>query len=217
VDGCPRYNFIGDTKGDIKLRAEVEIVFTWWRERDRCDYEVIDAPRSGRSGMALLDEVALSVEADRIVPKRKCLDRYQPLDEFHEFPTLWEQFARIKKRENAIEFVRAYGPLTSEGLRGKGDIIADIMSEAESMRRGSVGVTKLYAQIDNGRIRVRPGNLLDAIWLQYTKAKSEGRANRCPQCERIFAKGPDAGRRKDAIFCSVECKDTAKSRKRSRR
>lgn len=212
--GCPRYSKIGDMIRDKKLLAEVEIVFTWWRERDSRDYEVVDAPRSDQSGEALLDEAPTSIEADRVVPKRKCLDRYQPLDEF---PDLWERFACIKKREDAIAFVRAYGPLSREGLRGKGDIIENILSEAESMRRESVGVTKLYARIDSGQIGVSPSNLLDAIWLQYTKAKSEGRTNRCPQCQRIFAKGPDTGRRKDAIFCSLACKDTAKSLKRSRK
>jgi hypothetical protein len=196
------------------MRAEVEIAFIWWRERNGRDYEVIEAPRSSLSGKALLDEAPSSVQADRIVPKRKCLDSYQPLDDI---PALWEQFARIEKREDAIKFVRTFGPLGREGLRGKGDIIGNILREADSMRRDTLGSIKLHARIDNGQLRISPADFLDAIWLQYTKDKSEGRANRCPQCRRIFAKGPDTGRRKDAIFCSVECKDKSKSLKRSRK
>jgi hypothetical protein len=195
------------------MRAEVEIVFTWRRERDPRDYEVIEGPRSGLSGDALMALSPSSVETDRIVAKGKCLDRYQPLDEF---PDLWARFAKITNREGVVEFVRAYGPLTREGLRGKGEIIEDILREAESMRRQIVG-DRLYAQIDIGQLSVRPGNLRDALWLQYSKAKSEGRANRCRQCGRLFAKGPNAGRRRDAIFCSVECKDKFKSLARSQK
>ena len=140
--------------------------------------KVIEAPRSGLSGEALLDKAPLSVAADRIVPKRKCLDRYQPLEEF---PTLWERFARIEKREDAIRFVRTFGPLSQAGLRGKGDIIYDILREAESMRRESIGPTKLYAKIDNGQLRVNPAfsrRDLSAIY----EGQIRGPRNRCPQC-----------------------------------
>ncbi|WP_292531885.1 hypothetical protein [Methylocystis sp.] len=197
------------------MLASVEITFTWQRERNPRDYEVIEAPRSGKSGMALLDESPRSVQADRIAPKLKCLDRYQPLDEF---PALWEQFAAIKKREDAIKFVRNYGPLSRKGLQGKGDIIEDILDDAQLMRDGCnrIALSKLVAIINSGRLTISPDNLLDAIWLQYADARSKGRANRCPQCDKIFAKGPDAGRRADAKFCSPDCKDKFKSLARSR-
>ncbi len=193
------------------MRAEAEIVFTWWRERDPRNYEVVEGRESGRP---LLDAAPTSIDPTRIKPNRKCLDRYRPLDEFQ---TLWERFARIEKREDAVEFVRAYGPLSREGLRGKGDAIVDILLEAESMQSGSIGKVTLDASVADGTLRISPRSLLDAIWLQYTKIKSEGRANRCPQCRALFAKGPDTGRRADAKFCSDECRVKLNSLARSRK
>src|SRR6476661_6813062 len=137
---------------------EAAIAFTWWRERNPRHYEVLKAPRSGRSGLALLDDRRTSVEADRIVPMRKYLDRYQPLEQF---PMLWETFSQIKTREAAIDFVRKFGPLTKAGLSGKGDIIEEILSEAEMMRRGLTGPIKLYARIDNGKLSIKPADLIE--------------------------------------------------------
>lgn len=192
---------------------EAEITFAWRKERNPADYEVIAAsdPRV-LPGQSILDVPVSTSQPGRVRAKGVCLDRYEPQ------PDLWERFARIESHEQAIDFVRTSGPLTRAGLPdGKGDIIADIEDEAAAMRRAVTGPpVKLYARLGDGRLTVSPGNLLDALWLQYADAKSRNRANRCKQCNHLFQTGP-AGRRKGAFFCSEKCKVDFHSLARSRR
>jgi hypothetical protein len=192
-----------------------QIEFTWWRALDRRDYEVIKATAPDRNREwttlgpfedPLIIAVRPLVAADFSwikVKKGAAMERYHPL----KVQDLWKQFSNIRDWEQGIEFVEKYGPLTRQGLEGKGDVIERINGEAAEMRhniRGAV-LSRLTARIVDGRLRIEPSNLLNAIWLQYAKAKSAGRANRCPQCDRITT-GPDTGRRRDAKFCSKECK-----------
>jgi hypothetical protein len=159
----------------------------------------------------------------RIVAKGVCLDRYEPLAEF---PDLYERFARIKSQADAVKFIRTFGPLTEEGLpKGRGESLELVMDNAENMAKGHlhvglVPVADLKARLvpDGGALAliVEPTDLREALWLQFAQAASRGHANRCRQCGSLFATGPDAGRRKGAEFCSVECKTRWHSLKRSR-
>src|SRR5262249_35607027 len=155
------------------------------------------------------------------------LDQYNPIDEF---PDLYERFARIKSEEDVIKFVRAYGPLTHDGLSGKGDTIHIIQGRAEGIAAGRLPpaglggfefvMCDLHATLAADHVgihlKTESSNLLDALWLQFAEAVSLGLANRCKQCKELFATGPDAKRRKGAEFCSVECKIKFHSLKRSR-
>jgi hypothetical protein len=133
---------------------------------------------------------------------------------------LFERFSNIKTPEDALKFVTTYGPLTQDGLKGKGDIVENLIEEARDMRSrvskslGKLNVTVLDASGET-QLRVRPACLLDAIWLQYAQANT--RSRECPQCDEGFLVGAVAGRRADAKFCSPECRKKFNSLERSRR
>ena len=133
---------------------------------------------------------------------------------------LFKRFAEIKTPEDVLKFVETYGPLTYAGLRGKGDIVEEIIDEARDMRNGvRKHLGKLNVSIDTtadeAMLNVRPACLLDAIWLQYAQANPRTRPRR--QCGERFLFGAAAGRRRDAQFCSDECRKRFNSLKRSRR
>src|SRR5262249_48236271 len=137
----------------------------------------------------------------RIVAKGIALDPYRPIDDH---PNPYARFAKVRSEDDVIKFVRAYGPLTNDGLGGKGDTIFKILRQAESMAAGNLHVGLVLCTLNAGlvaahngiQLNVVPTDLLDALWLQFAQAQSKGRANRCKQCFRLFATGPDAERRR---------------------
>jgi hypothetical protein len=144
---------------------QMEISFRWWRERNPKDYEIKNA------GMKHLPGI-LRDDWPTIRAKGVALDPYNPLDEF---PDLYERFADIKSEGDVVKFVRVYGPLTHDGLKGKGDTIHIIHRQAESMAAGDLHVGSvlcplhavLVAAHDGIILQVKPTNLLGALWLQF--------------------------------------------------
>jgi hypothetical protein len=199
---------------------QADISFSWWRERNQKDYvEVLPEERRNKRpsfvGRVLLGQVP------RIVAKGVCLERYQPLKEF---PDLYERFAKLRSQDDVVKFIRTYGPLTEEGLKGgKGDDTFGGLVQAECMAKGNLHIgmvvcnlnTRLVADHNGLRLQAEPTNLLDALWLQFAQARSKGLANRCEQCGKLYATGPDTKRRRHTKFCSVECKTKYHSLKRS--
>jgi len=197
--------------------VQIEFRFDWWRERNPADYVVKGDHRRQPRLTDIIDDTSA-----RIVAKRVSLQHYQPLENF---PKLYEVFAAIRSTDDAIKFVRTYGPLTEDGLHGKGDAIHLIVGWARNMDAGNLHAGFAFASLkawllvgrDGPNLVAEPSSLQDALWLQYAQARAAGLANRCKQCKRLFATGPDAGRCKGAEFCSIECKTKFHSLKRSRR
>ena len=117
-----------------------------------------------------------------------------------------------------------FGPLTKDGLRKGGEVAWKIIDEAKGMP-GTVGASlnPLQAAIvrANGRVRLKvsPACLLDALWLQYAQAQSNGVAFRQCQnrkCGKMFVAGVRGERRGDAKFCSDACRIKYNSMQRSR-
>jgi hypothetical protein len=187
---------------------QLEFDFTWYK--DAKGYRL--TPERGRG----LDAPAWEVQPARIVRNRGRLLPYEPL----RIEDLFERFSRIKTPEDVLRFVETYGPLTHSGLRGKGDVVHDLIAEARDMRSsvskplGRLNVTIRNA-VSETRLRVRPASLLDALWLQFAQAGS--RSRECPQCHERFLVGVAARRRADAKFCSAECRKRFNSLRRSRR
>jgi hypothetical protein len=68
------------------------------------------------------------------------------------------------------------------------------------------------------QLRLQPPTLLDAIWLQFGQAiTSNAELRSCERCGKWFEAGQGSGRRKDAKFCTDECRIEFNSLKRSRR
>jgi hypothetical protein len=66
------------------------------------------------------------------------------------------------------------------------------------------------------QLRLRPPTLRDAIWLQFGQAiTSNAELRSCAHCGKWFEAGQGSGRRKDAKFCSDECRINFNSLKRS--
>jgi hypothetical protein len=190
--------------------------FTWYR--DLKGYRLIPAklPRP-RPGQSLLDVSPAGVEPARIVRNGGELQSYQPLDKF---PNLFRQFIDMATSEKGVlEFINKFGPLSIQGLRGKGDVVPAIMDQAQAMiRPGTMQLNKLNASImqdrNEMRLKVSPVCLLDALWLQLAQANT--RSQECRQCHKAFLVGVAVGRRRDARFCSDECRIEFNSLKRSR-
>jgi len=189
--------------------------FTWYR--DLKGYRLIPAklpPR--RPGQSLLDVPSVGVEPARIVRNNGPLQTYRPL----EIPNLVGRFINMARSEaGALEFVEKFGPLTIAGLRGKGEVVFEIMDEAAAMvRYGTRGLGKFKAWIvvdDEGmRLKVEPTSLLDALWLLL--AQTNTRSKLCQQCRQPFSTGVAVKRRRDAKFCTDECRIKFNSLKRSR-
>jgi hypothetical protein len=204
---------------------QADLNFTWFRERDPRDYKDI-MPELRREKLPRISDYILKDQISRIVAKGVAVESYQPLDKF---PDLYARFADIRSQDDAAKFIRTFGPLTEEGLpKGKGDDLFDVLRQAQCMAAGNLLVftqlnpvftqlnASLVAERDGLHLKIAPTNLLEALWLQFAQAVSKGLANRCKQCEALFATGPDAKRRRGAEFCSIECKTKYHSLKRSR-
>ncbi|WP_438279124.1 hypothetical protein [Nitrobacter sp.] len=187
--------------------------FKWYK--DSKGYRLVSAPRL-KAGQNIVDRAAADIQPARIVRNGGRLAPCQPM----KIEKLFERFSRLTTAEQILKFVETYGPLTAQGLRGKGDVVLDVLDEAEHMRRGvSKALGKLNVAIDTlhgeTRLTVSPASLLDAIWLQFAQANVPSRE--CPQCNKRFLFGAAAGLRKDAKFCSSDCQKRYNSLKRSRR
>jgi hypothetical protein len=190
--------------------------FTW--HKDPKGYRLVPAklPRL-RPGQSPLDVPSIGIEPARIVRNGGALQSYRPLEHF---PALFDRFIRTATSEKGVlEFVEKFGPLTHDGLRGKGEIVLDVVDQARDMARyGGRGLGKLNAWIEvdheGMRLKVKPTCLLDALWLQLAQANPRSRV--CPQCRKSFLIGVAVNRRKDAQFCTDECRIKFNSLKRSR-
>jgi hypothetical protein len=199
---------------------EAEVRFTWWRERNPRDYEEINA-KAPFPQTSFVDGI-LDENEHRIVAKGVRVEAYRPIEEF---PDLFKRYAQVRSQQDAVKFVRTFGPLTEDGLPGrKGDSVFKVLRQAECMAAGNLHLGFVFSQLnarmtaehDGLHLHVEPSNLLEALWFQFADAVKRGQANRCRHCKALFATGPDAKRRKGAEFCSVECKIKHHSLKRSR-
>jgi hypothetical protein len=200
---------------------QADIDFYWWRERNSRDY-VEWGPPLPLVGMPSMVDLVLNNQEPRIRAKGVCLEQYQPLKEF---PDLFTRFAKLHSQAQAVKFIRTFGPLTARGMQdGEGDSIFLALGQARNIRDRHLHVGFIFSSLDarlvaqhNGlRLSVEPPDLQSALWLQLADATARGIANRCERCGALFATGPDAGRRRGAKFCSIECKTEYHSMKRSR-
>ena len=158
------------------------------------------------------------IEPARVVRNGGELQLYRPLEHF---PNLFDRFINTATTENGVfKFIENFGPLTYNGLQGKGDIVPDIIEQARAMAGGpgTALVKKLNASItverDGVHLKLWPSCLLDALWLQLAQANTRSRL--CPQCRKPFRTGVVVGRRRDARFCSDDCRIKFNSLERSR-
>ena len=194
---------------------ELTLDFTWYK--DPKGYRLVPAKLPQlRPGQSLLDVPATGIEPARIFGKGGKLQSYRPL----EIPNLVGRFIEMARSEaGVLKFVEKFGPLTHDGLRGKGEVVPEIMDQVEAMvRYGTRGLGKFKAWIEidheGMRLKVRPSCLLDALWLLLAQTNTRSRV--CQQCRKPFPIGVAVGRRKDAKFCSDECRIKFNSLERSR-
>src|SRR5437899_3337524 len=98
--------------------------FPWYK--DSKGYRLIPTkPVKQKPGQSMLDAIlempAKDVQRAWIVRNGGSLLPYEPLSP--KIGNLFERFSRIKTEEDVLKFVETYGPLTQNGLRGKGDIV----------------------------------------------------------------------------------------------
>src|SRR5262245_3404956 len=124
---------------------DLTLDFTWYR--DPKGYQLIPAkvPKL-RPGQSILDVLANEIEPARIVCNSKERQSYRPL----EIPNLAGRFINMARSEaGVLKFVEKFGPLTHDGLRGKGGVVPKIMDQAEAMvRYGTRGLGKFKAWIE---------------------------------------------------------------------
>jgi hypothetical protein len=195
---------------------DLSIDFTWFR--DPKGYRLIPAKPVLRRGQSILDVPGSDIQPARIVRNGGALQAYRP---FNVSSKLFENFINAAKTEiGVLEFVKLFGPLTRDGLRGKGDVVHGMIDQAEDMTnvlRGRIFgrfLAKLNVSISSERngihLKVEPPDLLSALWLQVAQA-GRRRVRECEQCHN-----PILGRRADARFCSDPCRIKYNSLERSR-
>jgi hypothetical protein len=197
---------------------ELSLDFKWYR--DPKGYRLIEAKPTGlRRGQSMLDWVIREEHFARIVRNGGKLQSYRPFDVS---PKLFRIFIDKAKSESGVyDFVKRYGPLTYNGLKGRGEIVEEIMASAEDMSQAISGrilamrLNPLNVSImtEGGKLRLKlsPACLLDALWLQLAQAKDDRAGPRqCEQCGTMFM-----GRRADARFCSDDCRIKRNSLRRS--
>lgn len=204
---CIRINY-----PEQNAMPELSFDFVWYK--DPKGYRLVPPkPLKLRSGQSILDAKVGDIQPARIVRNGGALERYRPLN----IPNLFKKFIVVRSDEDLLKFVETFGPLTHHGVRGNGDIVPAIIDQAESMaqvlrgRTVSIPLNKLNTSIVTDtnrelRLKVSPGCLLDALWLQLAQAQSgpsKGKLRFCAQCDR-----PLAGKRADAKFCSDKCRVT---------
>jgi len=165
---------------------------------------------------------------------------YRPLENFE---TLYAIFARtVTSGERALDFFTKFGalwgqvsPIAAEGyefMEPRDGYPVFMVLDAADRMRNVLTSSRLDAALHVGtmnvglatnpvtgklRLGLAPSNLQAALWLQLSEAQYEGSAVReCLHCGILFKAGPEAGRRRDAKFCSEEHQIAFNSLKRSR-
>ena len=195
---------------------DLTLDFTWFK--DPKGYRLVPAKLPRRPGQSINDVPMRDIEPARVVRNRGALQSYRPLEHF---PALFDRFINTATSETGVlEFIKNFGPLTHDGLGGKGDVVPNIIDQARAMAGGpgTALVKKLNASItverDGVRLKLWPACLLDALWLQLAQANAISK--QCPQCRKPFRIGVAVNRRKDARFCSDDCRIKFNSLERSR-
>ena len=200
------------------MQADIE--FTWWRERNPRNYDEWGPALPPRRSLV---DVVIRKQEPLIRAKGASLERYQPLKEF---PDLFENSPRSNPKTTQRSLLgHSVRLLLGDGRMARATVFLLAMSQAHNMKASHLHVgfvvssldAKLVADHNGIRLRVEPPDLLSALWLQFADAAAKGLANRCKQCGALFATGPDAGRRRGAEFCSIECKSKFHSLVRSRK
>ena len=189
---------------------DLTIDITWYK--DPKGYRLVPAkPIKLRPGQSLLDVPYTRLSPPGLFVTAASFNRIARW----KFQILVGRFIRMATSESGLlAFIEKYGPLTFDGLRGKGDNVPAIIDQAKAMLRpGHTSLNKLNASIviDYGemRLKVWPACLLDALWLNV--AQKNIRSKECQQCHKPFV-----DRRRDAKFCSDQCRIAFNSLKRSR-
>jgi hypothetical protein len=190
--------------------------FTWFH--DPKGYRLIPAkPITLRIGQSLLNIRSSDIQAARVVRNGGKLQSYRPFDVSKELFKIF--IDKAKSESGVLKFIETFGPLTYDGLKGRGEIVPNMIDEADTMTEALRGriiamqLNTLKASIvtegNKIRLKVSPACLLDALWLQVAQAKADVR--QCLQCNTPFV-----GRRADAKFCSDACRIRYNSDQRSR-
>src|SRR5215472_885580 len=108
--------------------------FTW--HRDPKGYRLVRSKAKPGPGQSVLERPSSAIQPARIVRNGGELRPYRPLRS----PDLFCRFySMATSEEGLMEFVEQFGPLTNEGLRGKGEHVPRIIDAAQSMRRSGSG------------------------------------------------------------------------------
>jgi hypothetical protein len=140
--------------------------------------------------------VGISRQPARIVYRGSGLQSYRPLEHF---PKLFETFSKVITPEDLLSFVKRFGPLTHEGVDGRGDNVEHLLPHAKQVRilidayvgerrreiaaiLGPKGIPLAEAPIGDvrvepvfdpatGTLRLQfvPRNLLNAIWFKLAE------------------------------------------------
>jgi hypothetical protein len=196
--------------------------FTWYKHAG--GYRLIPAKPLPRR-QSPLDFRFEDIQPARIVPKGGPLKEYRPLKS----DILFDHFIRTAKSEDGVlEFINAYGPLTSDGLRKGGEVVPAIIDAAKEMSevlRGRIvampleplNVSIITDHERRMRLEIRPYCLLHALWLQMAQASGVASFRECQRCGEPFVVGGGGNRRADAKFCSDKCRIEFNSLQRSRK
>src|SRR5215470_3677758 len=104
--------------------------FTWYR--DSKGYRFVPA-KYGDRRVPILDMRMDDIQPARVVRLGGALRSYRPQAD------LFQSFKTIQTEDAVVEFIEKWGPLTHEGLRGKGEIVPWVLDQACEMKHVSMG------------------------------------------------------------------------------
>jgi hypothetical protein len=161
-------------------------------------------------------------DAGRIIQHGNGFDLLRPLSAA---PDLCLKFAALDRTPSAcLGFAGRWGLLweRADNTRHRPEPLADwymhiaAMSESiKNIKKGPIVPANYVigrAEIvlrpgpDGFRVRIRPANLLSALWLQLGQLLGQGQLLACDHCGNWFSAGA-GGRRRIARFCSATCKN----------
>src|SRR5262249_8921357 len=99
--------------------------FTWYR--DSKGYKLVPA-KFGDRRLPIPDRPAKDIQPPRVVRLGGALRSYRPQAD------LWRRFVTLQTEDAVVEFIKRWGPLTDAGLRGKGDIVPQVLDQACEMK-----------------------------------------------------------------------------------
>ena len=164
-----------------------------------------------------------------VVPLKDLFEIKRP---FQQFPGLFKQFATLKPSPNAaVNFANRFGLLQRGPMANNlahwfetSTNFADVVSGSDRQEKALSSInrilrTEIATGISQAGIVIRPRSLLAAMALQLGVwlGTRDDRIGQCAECGATWLIGPRTGHRVSRQYCSPNCREAARYRRKKER